>query len=215
MKIKIAHLTKTIKKACVLKDVSMELESGRIYGFQGENGSGKTMLFRAVSGLIHPTEGTIEIDGNILGKDISFPPNMGILLENPVFLNEYTGYDNLKMLASIRNKDADIAGALTSVGLDPEDGRKFRKYSLGMKQRLGIACAIMEQPQLLLMDEPFNSLDPEGQSIIADLLLSLKKQGCLILLTSHDQSELERLSDEIFLVRNGCFQKKNMEVVSR
>lgn len=215
MKITITHLTKMIKKACVLKDVSMELESGKIYGFQGENGSGKTMLFRAISGLIHPTEGSVEIDGKILGRDISFPPDMGILLENPAFLSEYTGYDNLALLASIRNRNADITKALTSVGLDPQDKRKFRKYSLGMKQRLGIACAIMEKPRLLLMDEPFNSLDPAGQSVIADLLLSLKEQGCLILLTSHDQSELERLSDEIYVVSGGIFRQREKEAASR
>lgn len=215
MKITITHLTKMIKKACVLNDVSMELESGKIYGFQGENGSGKTMLFRAISGLIHPTEGSVEIDGKVLGRDISFPPDMGILLENPAFLSEYTGYDNLALLASIRNRNADIAKALTSVGLDPQDKRKFRKYSLGMKQRLGIACAIMENPRLLLMDEPFNSLDPAGQSVIADLLLSLKEQGCLILLTSHDQSELERLSDEIYVVSGGIFRRREKEVASR
>lgn len=212
MKIEISHLTKNIKKACVLKDVNMELESGHIYGFQGENGSGKTMLFRAVSGLIHPTEGSITIDGKQLGRDISFPPDMGILLENPVFLNEYTGYDNLKMLASIRNKAVDIKDALLRAGLDPQDARKFRKYSLGMKQRLGIACAIMEQPQLLIMDEPFNSLDQQGQSDLSELLLDLKEQGTLILLSSHDKTELEELSDEIYLVENGCFRKKTKEV---
>lgn len=212
MKIEISHLTKNIKKACVLKDVNMELESGHIYGFQGENGSGKTMLFRAVSGLIHPTEGSITIDGKQLGRDISFPPDMGILLENPVFLNEYTGYDNLKMLASIRNKAVDIKDALLRAGLDPQDTRKFRKYSLGMKQRLGIACAIMEQPQLLIMDEPFNSLDQQGQSDLSELLLDLKEQGTLILLSSHDKTELEELSDEIYLVENGCFRKKTKGV---
>lgn len=214
MKIKITHLTKTIKKACVLQDVNMELESGHIYGFQGVNGSGKTMLFRAISGLIHPTEGSIAIDGKLLGQDISFPPDMGILLENPVFLHGYTGYDNLKMLASIRNKGIDIEGALLRAGLDPKDSRKFRKYSLGMKQRLGIACAIMEQPRLLIMDEPFNSLDQQGQTELAELLLILKEQGTLILLSSHDKTELEELSDEIYLVENGRFCKKRKEEIT-
>ncbi len=208
MKIKIEHLHKTINKACILEDVNMELESGHIYGFQGENGSGKTMLLRAISGLIHATKGTIAIDGKILGKDISFPPDMGILLENPAFLSEYTGYDNLKMLAGIRGKNPDIKGILQKVGLEPDDRRKYRKYSLGMKQRLGIACAFMENPQLLILDEPFNALDKDGQEKIAEMILEKKQEGCLVLLTSHDKEELERLSDEIFFVENGKFSKK-------
>ena len=208
MKIKIEHLTKTIKGACVLDDVNMELESGNIYGFQGKNGSGKTMLLRAVSGLIYAIKGTIQIDGNIIGKDLAFPPEVGVLIENPAFLGEYSGYDNLKMLASIRGKEIDIKDVLKKVGLDPCDKRKYRKYSLGMKQRLGIACAIMEEPKLLILDEPFNALDQAGQQEIAQIIVEMKKKGCLILLTSHDKEELEKLSDEIFLVENGTFRKK-------
>lgn len=208
MKIKIEHLTKTIKGACVLDDVNMELESGNIYGFQGKNGSGKTMLLRAVSGLIYATKGTIQIDGTIIGKDMAFPPEVGVLIENPAFLGEYSGYDNLKMLASIRGKEIEIKDVLKKVGLDPCDKRKYRKYSLGMKQRLGIACAIMEEPKLLILDEPFNALDQAGQQEIAQIIVEMKKEGCLILLTSHDKEELERLSDEIFLVENGTFRKK-------
>ena len=208
MKIKIEHLTKTIKGACVLDDVNMELESGNIYGFQGKNGSGKTMLLRAVSGLIYATRGTIQIDGNIIGKDMAFPPEVGVLIENPAFLGEYSGYDNLKMLASIRGKEIEIKDVLKKVGLDPCDKRKYRKYSLGMKQRLGIACAIMEEPKLLILDEPFNALDQAGQQEIAQIIVEMKKKGCLILLTSHDKEELEKLSDEIFLVENGTFRKK-------
>lgn len=208
MKIKIEHLYKSINKARILEDVNMELESGHIYGFQGENGSGKTMLLRAISGLIHATDGTITIDGKVLGRDISFPPDMGILLENPAFLAEYTGYENLKMLAGIRGKHPDIRGILKEVGLEPDDRRKYRKYSLGMKQRLGIASAFMENPQLLILDEPFNALDKEGQEKIAGMILEKKQEGCLVLLTSHDKAELERLSDEIFFVENGRFFKK-------
>lgn len=208
MKIKIEHLTKTIKGACVLDDVNMELESGNIYGFQGKNGSGKTMLLRAVSGLIYATKGTIQIDGNIMGKDMAFPPEVGVLIENPAFLGEYSGYDNLKMLASIRGKEIQIKDVLKKVGLDPCDKRKYRKYSLGMKQRLGIACAIMEEPRLLILDEPFNALDQTGQEEIAQIIVEMKKKGCLILLTSHDREELEKLSDEIYMVENGTFRKK-------
>lgn len=208
MKIKIEHLTKTIKGACVLDDVSMELESGNIYGFQGKNGSGKTMLLRAVSGLIYATKGTIQIDGKVIGKDMAFPPEVGVLIENPAFLGEYSGYDNLKMLVSIKGKDVQIKEVLRKVGLDPCDKRKYRKYSLGMKQRLGIACAIMEDPKLLILDEPFNALDQTGQQEIAQIIVEMKKKGCLILLTSHDKEELEKLSDVIFLVEDGKFHKK-------
>lgn len=208
MKIKIDHVTKNIKGACVLDDVSMELESGNIYGFEGKNGSGKTMLLRAISGLIYATEGSIQVDGKTLGKDISFPPSMGLLIENPAFLAGYSGYDNLKMIASIKKQDVAVGDAIRRVGLDPKDRRKYRKYSLGMKQRLGIACAIMEKPGLLILDEPFNALDRSGQQEIANIILEMKEDGCLVLVTSHDEQELERLSDHIFAVENGKFAPK-------
>ncbi len=208
MKIKIEHLTKIIKGTCVLNDVNMELEGGKIYGFQGKNGSGKTMLLRAISGLIYATTGSIKIEGKTLGKDMTFPPNMGILIENPAFLGGYSGYDNLKMLSSIKGKKIVVEDVLMKVGLDPEDRRKYRKYSLGMKQRLGIACAIMEEPELIILDEPFNALDQAGQRQIEDIIIQLKNKGCLVLITSHDKVELERISDEIFIVENGKFTKK-------
>lgn len=208
MRIKIEHLDKIINKSYILKDVNMELESGKIYGFQGQNGSGKTMLFRAISGLIYATNGSIQIDGKVLGKDIAFADDMGIMLENPAFMEGYSGYDNLKMIASIRGNNIDIANILRQVGLNPDDKRKYRKYSLGMKQKLGLACAFMEDPSLLILDEPFNALDQEGQKRIAEMILEKKKKGCLILLTSHDKEELERLSDEMFLVHEGTFTKK-------
>ncbi|MBQ1689235.1 MAG: ATP-binding cassette domain-containing protein [Lachnospiraceae bacterium] len=211
MEIVIQHLTKTINKVTVLEDVNMKLCSGHIYGFQGENGSGKTMLLRAISGLLCATSGKIVIDGQVLGKDISFPPNLGIMLENPAFIDSYTGYDNLKLLASIRRKNPDIKQVLEQVGLAANDKRKYRKYSLGMKQRLGIACAIMENPDLLILDEPFNALDQTGQDKLAEILLKKKEEGCLILLTAHDKDVLERLSDELFLVSKGRFERKAKE----
>ena len=208
MKIEIEHVSKKIKDALVLDDVCMTLESGNIYGFQGVNGSGKTMLMRAVSGLMYPTSGTIKIDGKVLGRDMAFPQKIGLLIENPAFIDSYTGYDNLKMLASINKENVDIYKALELVGLKSDDKRKFRKYSLGMKQRLGIACAIMEDPQLLLLDEPFNALDKKGQETLADIILDMRDKGCLILLSSHDKDELENLSDVIYLVESGRFELK-------
>ena len=208
MKIEIEHVSKKIKDALVLDDVCMTLESGNIYGLQGVNGSGKTMLMRAVSGLMYTTSGTIKIDGKVLGRDMAFPQKIGLLIENPAFIDSYTGYDNLKMLASINKENVDIYKALELVGLKSDDKRKFRKYSLGMKQRLGIACAIMEDPQLLLLDEPFNALDKKGQETLADIILDMRDKGCLILLSSHDKDELENLSDVIYLVESGRFELK-------
>lgn len=208
MKIEIEHVSKKIKDALVLDDVSMTLESGNIYGFQGHNGSGKTMLMRAVCGLIYPTSGVIKIDGKILGKNMAFPERIGLLIENPAFIESYTGYENLKMLASINKGNVNIDKALETVGLDPRDKRKFRKYSLGMKQRLGIACAIMEEPKLLLLDEPFNALDRKGQEKLAEIIRDMRDKGCLILLSSHDKDELENLSDVIYLVDSGRFELK-------
>ena len=169
MKIEIEHVSKKIKDALVLDDVCMTLESGNIYGFQGVNGSGKTMLMRAVSGLMYPTSGTISIDGKVLGKNMAFPEKIGMLIENPAFIDSYTGYDNLKMLASINKGEVDISRALETVGLNPQDKRKYRKYSLGMKQRLGIACAIMEEPKLLLLDEHTAALDPKTAAKVLEI----------------------------------------------
>lgn len=185
----------------------MTLESGNIYGFQGVNGSGKTMLMRAVSGLMYPTSGSIRIDGKVLGKIWLFG-KIGMLIENPAFIDSYTGYDNLKMLASINKGEVDISRALETVGLNPHDKRKYRKYSLGMKQRLGIACAIMEEPKLLLLDEPFNALDKEGQEKLSEIIRDMRDKGSLILLSSHDKDELENLSDVIYLVDSGRFKLK-------
>lgn len=207
MKIEIEHVSKKIKDALVLDDVCMTLESGNIYGFQGVNGSGKTMLMRAVSGLMYPTSGSIRIDGKVLGK-IWLSGKIGMLIENPAFIDSYTGYDNLKMLASINKGEVDISGALETVGLNPQDKRKYRKYSLGMKQRLGIACAIMEEPKLLLLDEPFNALDKEGQEKLSEIIRDMRDKGSLILLSSHDKDELENLSDVIYLVDSGRFKLK-------
>ena len=207
MKIKITNLSKEIHGSTVLKDVSMTLESGTVYGLLGRNGSGKTMLMRAICGLIRPTSGTIEIDGKVIGKDLSFPQSVGMILETPIFLPDKTGYENLRLLASIRGEvgPREIKGALERVGLDAEDPRKVKKYSLGMRQRLGVACAIMEQPELLLLDEPFNGLDESGCQLVQEIILEQRSKGCLTLLACHDRSELETLSDYIYRVVEGRF----------
>ena len=189
----------------ILDDVNMELESGRIYGLKGKNGSGKTMLMRAICGLITPTNGTVEIDGKILGKDISFPESIGVLIENPSFISNYTGMKNLQVLASIQKRigDEEIRNTLELVGLDPDDKRTFKKYSLGMKQRLGIAEAIMERPDIVILDEPINALDEAGAAMIREILHNLRNEGKLIILACHDTEELNFLADEIYEIAEG------------
>ena len=206
MKIEIQNLCKTIKKVPILQDITVTFESGKIYGLKGKNGSGKTMLMRAISGLIIPNSGTINIDGEILGKDISFPRSIGILIENPSFLGNYTGYKNLEMLASIQKRigEDEIRETLAEVGLDPDDKRTYRKYSLGMKQRLGIAAAIMEKPDIVILDEPINALDESGALKVREILWKLRDNGSIIILACHDAEELNLLSDEIYHIAEGC-----------
>ncbi|MDE7271944.1 MAG: ABC transporter ATP-binding protein [Lachnospiraceae bacterium] len=207
MKIVVENLTKKIKKVNVLQSVNVEMESGNIYGLKGKNGSGKTMFMRALCGLILPTAGSIKIDGKVLGKDMSFPESLGMMIENPAFLPNLTGLDNLKLLASIKKTigQTEIQSAMQKIGLDPDDKRKYRKYSLGMKQRLGIACSIMENPQLLVLDEPFNALDSTGEKLLKEILNDMKSMDTLIVLSCHDKETLETLSDEIISVEQGRF----------
>ena len=201
----IQNLSKTIKSNAVIQDISMNLKSGVIYGFKGINGSGKTMLMRLICGLIRPTEGEIRINGKTLGKDLSFPESIGVFLENPAFLDSYSGFQNLKILASIKSvaTDEDIRATLSRVGLSPNDKKKYRKYSLGMKQRLGIAAAIMEKPDIVILDEPTNSLDADGVTLVKQIVQEEKARGALVILSCHDGELLKDLSDEIFLLECG------------
>ena len=196
---------KTIHGAQVLKSVSLELVSGRVYGLMGPNGSGKTMLMRLACGLILPSSGSVEIDGKRLGRDMDFPESVGLLIESPAFLPSYTGYKNLELLASIKGRVSaeDLRNALRDVGLEPADKRKYRKYSLGMKQRLGLAAAIMGKPDLLILDEPTNALDREGVKLVPELVKREKKRGALVLLTCHDSALLREMSDTIILIEEG------------
>ena len=210
MRIVIDHVTKTIKGAVILDDVSLTLRSGTVYGLQGVNGSGKTMLMRLIAGLIRPTSGKVTIDGKILGKDLDFPGSMGLLIENPAFLDGHTGLKNLELLAQIKGEIGlpQIKETLREVGLKPEDPRKFKKSSLGMKQRLGIAAALMEKPDLILLDEPTNALDDRGVARICALIRRERERGALIVLACHDASILEGLADEIYKISEGKIEKR-------
>ncbi len=205
MTIEVKSVTKVLRKITVLEDVNLILESGTIYGLRGVNGSGKTMLMRLMAGLIRPTRGEVFLDGKQLGKDLSFPPDMGMLIENPAFLDSYTAAQNLRLLAGIRKKVGEerIREILEQVGLGWEDKRKYRQFSLGMKQRLGIAGAVLEHPQLLLIDEPTNALDTDGIQMVQRLLLEEKSRGALIVLACHDFSILQGLSDVLYSVKEG------------
>ena len=203
--VRLEDYCKSFKSAEVLKNINLTLESGKVIGLKGKNGTGQTMPMRAISGLILPTSGKVYINDKELGRQISFPPSIGILIENPSFISNYTGFKNLKILASIQNRisDDEIRDAIRKVGLDPDDKRTFKKYSLGMKQRLGIAAAIMERPDIVILDEPINALDEAGAGLIKGLLDELKANGSLIIIACHDTEELNYLSDEIYEIYDG------------
>lgn len=187
-KIEVCNLVKIIKKNTVIDDITVSFSSGKVYGLKGINGSGKTMLMRLICGLIRPTKGNILINDKMLWRDITFPESIGILLENPAFLEFYSGRENLHMLAAIKKSadDKRICQVLEMVGLNPEDKKKYKKYSLGMKQRLGIAAAIMESPDIVLLDEPTNALDTEGVERFKKILEKEREKGALVILTCHD-----------------------------
>ena len=205
MKVELKNVSKRLNDVTVLEDISLTLESGTIYGLKGKNGCGKTMLMRMMAGLIYPTSGTVSIDGEILHKDIATPRSIGILIENPAFLPGYTGQRNLELLAGLTGKAdrTQIAKTMSRVGLDPNDKRTSRKYSLGMNQRLGIACALLECPVLILLDEPINAIDEKGVPKIWEALQEEKQRGALIVLACHDTEELTSLADQIITIEEG------------
>ena len=189
----ISGISKTIKGTEILKNIDLKLQGGKIYGLYGSNGSGKTMLLRAVAGLIRIDSGSIIINGKQLHKETDFPKSIGVVIENPQFWDGYTGFENLKMLASIKkkiNNDA-IRNTLERVGLDPSDKRTVKKYSLGMKQKLGIAQAIMESPDIILLDEPTNALDKKSTENIRSIIAEEAARGAIVVVASHVEADLD------------------------
>lgn len=202
--IEIRSLTKVLKKRPVLSDVSLSFDKGKIYGLYGRNGSGKTMLLRAIAGLIFPSEGEIVIDGKQLHRDISFPDSVGVIIETTSMLPQMDAYANLKNLSKIKKvaTDEDIQNALKRVGLFGER-KKVREYSLGMRQKLAIAQAIFEKPDLLLLDEPTNGLDEDSVKQVRRILLEEKERDCLLILASHNNEDLVSLCDVIIHLKEG------------
>lgn len=205
MRIVMKDVSKKIRGRWVLQHVDVILESGKIYGLRGYNGSGKTMLLRAICGLIQPTEGEIYIDDKKLGKDMDYPDSVGIMIENPAFLGEFSGLKNLQMISELKNeaKERDVVEVLKKVGLEDAVDIKYKKYSLGMKQRLGIAAAIMEKPKILLLDEPTNALDPDGIRMVSEVITAMKDENRIIVIASHEASFLEEVADDVFEIQNG------------
>ena len=205
MNITIENVSKEYKNEYVLRNITLTLQSGKVYGLYGKNGSGKTMLMRMICGLIRPTTGRICIDGKELGKNISFPNSVGALIENPGFIESFSGYNNLKMLADIKRiiGKKEIEEVLKHVNLYDQKNKKVRKYSLGMKKKLGIAAAIMENPELVLLDEPMNALDKNSMECVRKIINHLKAQNKLIIIASHDLNDLNNISDEIIKLELG------------
>ena len=197
--ISIENLTKKFGDVTVIDNVNLSIERGKIYGIIGRNGSGKTVLFKLITGYLSPTGGRVVVSGKEIGKDIDFADNIGIIIENPGFLKGYTGFKNLAYLAGIRNVigKEEIRESMEKVGLDPDSNKKVGKYSLGMKQSLGISQAIMENPEILILDEPMNSLDNQGVEEIRKLLMELRDEGKTIVLASHNKEDIEILCDKV------------------
>ncbi|MBU4619226.1 ABC transporter ATP-binding protein [Bacillus sp. GG161] len=203
--IELNAVTKVIRKQTVLEDINLSLAKGKIIGFVGHNGSGKTMLFRVIAGLVKPSAGEVIVSNQILHKQISFPKSISVLLEKPAFLEQYSGFDNLKFLADIQKRidDQQIRQVIDSVGLNPDDKRSVKTYSLGMKQKLAIAQAIMEKPDIILLDEPMNGLDEDAVENVYHLIRAENERGATVLLTSHHKQDIEKLCDVVYKMNSG------------
>ena len=204
------NVSKSFKEKTVLQKTDLTIEKGKITGFVGRNGSGKTVLFKLICGLLRPTTGTITVQGKQLGKDCDFAPDVGVLIETPSFISYESGYRNLRDLAAIRKKitPEEVRTAIRSVGLDDTDKKWVGKYSLGMRQRLGIAQAIMEHPALLILDEPMNGLDRSGVEEMRKLFSSLRDDGTTILLASHAAEDIDLLCDTVYEVSEGIVAER-------
>ena len=215
--VKVEGLSKEFRGEMILQDVNITLERGKIYGLVGMNGSGKTVFMKCLCGFLKPTTGKVTVDGKEVGKEIDFPQDLGLMIETPGFIPYMSGKSNLKNLALIRNQigNYEIEEALRSVGLDPNLKKHVSKYSLGMRQRLGIAQAIMEKPRLLILDEPFNGLDVQGVKDIRELLMSLQKQGVTILLASHYDEDIRTLMRRGISCKRASHTKEGRERWSR
>ncbi len=203
--IEVKNVSVTIGKNRILQDISVTFEKGKIHGLIGRNGSGKTVLMKCICGFMKPTSGAVFVEGKQIGKDVDFVPDAGVIIETPGFVPFYSGIRNLQILAALNHKigNEEIREAMRTVGLDPGLKRHVKKYSLGMRQRLGIAQAIMENPKLLILDEPFNGLDKEGVEQMRNYFLKLKEQGVTILLTSHTSEDIRLLCDTVMEMEKG------------
>lgn len=203
--IELRHVSKKFREDTVLYDINVLMERGKVYGFSGNNGSGKTVLMKCICGFLPVTEGSIRVAGKLIGREIDFPESIGVIIETPGFLPNLTGMRNLEILAGLRNciSKEQICQAIEKAGLDPHLRKSVAKYSLGMRQRLGIAQAIMEDPEFLILDEPFNGLDKHGVADIRALLLELKKQGKTIILASHNSEDIRILCDRVYEMDGG------------
>ncbi|MEK3726493.1 MULTISPECIES: ATP-binding cassette domain-containing protein [Lysinibacillus] len=207
--IEVRNVKKSYKGLTIFQDIDLTIEKGKIYGIVGPNGSGKSVLFKLICGFVRPDHGEIVIRGEYLHKDITFPKNFGVIIDRPGYLGNKTGFENLKSLAMIQNKidDEQIIKTMELVGLQPTAEQKVRKYSLGMKQKLALAQAFMENQEVLILDEPFNALDFESVENLRSLLLNYKKEGKTIIMTSHNQEDIDLLCDEVYRINKFKLEK--------
>lgn len=205
----VENVTKAFGNQEVLKTICVKFEMGKIYGIVGRNGSGKTVLLKCICGLLYPSTGTVTVGGKVVGKDVDYPENIGFIIETPGFLPRYSGLKNLKYLASIRRKvkEDEIRKYMELVGLNPDDKKHVGNYSLGMRQRLGIAQALMENPDILILDEPMNALDNNGVEEMRSILLKMKEQSKLIIIASHVRDDIDILCDEVYGIDVGIIKK--------
>lgn len=215
--IKLENVTKSYDGITILNNINLEINKGETIGIIGANGSGKSVLFKAICGFVSPDSGDTFIRGLKLGEKIDFPENVGVFINEPGYISIFNGFQNLKFLADINNKidDKKIKKTMEKVGLNPNNKAKVQDYSLGMKQKLGIAQAIMEDQDILVLDEPFNALDYKTYEDIKNIIKSLKDEGRTILLTSHNFEDIQQLCDKIYIIEEGKLKLTTTEIIDR